>query len=227
MQRIAAVVLVLAGWLALVASIGWQPGQTPESTPHPVEPQMVSPSDRLAPPPTVNPPTQASQGAQVYYLVCMVCHGDRGQGLTDEWRNVLQPPDNDCWRSRCHAPNHPPGGFVFPHEVPAVMGAGFLQGFGNALNLHNFIETKMPWQAPGSLKPEEYWQLTAYLLELNGVRLPSRTLDAQTAVKIDFSGNPPKPSGPAPWQIGLAAAAVLLVAAGVGYFVMRRRRKST
>jgi len=49
----------------------------------------------LEPPPTVNTPRQVSQGAQVYYLVCMVCHGDKGQELTDEWRRVQDPSQTD------------------------------------------------------------------------------------------------------------------------------------
>ncbi len=203
---------------------GWQAATPTADGIHVVptlEGEMVSPSDRLAPPPTVFPPTQADQGAQVYYLVCMVCHGDRGQGLTDEWRNVLQPPDNDCWRSKCHAPNHPPGGFVFPHEAPAVTGTGFLQGFGNALNLHNFIQTKMPWQAPGSLKPEEYWQLTAYLMRLNGYNLGSRTLDVDSARAIDFTAKAPQPEGLAGWQIGALIVGGIVIL-GAGYYIWRR-----
>ena len=55
--------------------------------------------DRLAPPPTVYPPTQAGDGAQVYYQVCMTCHGHRGQGLTEAWRMSLDPEDQTCWQS--------------------------------------------------------------------------------------------------------------------------------
>ena len=52
----------------------------------PVERQRPTPTpDRLAPPPTVASPAQADVGAQVYWLNCQPCHGDRGQGLTDEW----------------------------------------------------------------------------------------------------------------------------------------------
>ena len=42
--------------------------------------------DRLAAPPTVPAPNQADEGAQLYWLYCQPCHGDQGQGLTDEWR---------------------------------------------------------------------------------------------------------------------------------------------
>jgi len=188
-----------------------------------LQPGQISTPDRLAPPPTVYPPGQADLGAQVYYQVCMVCHGDRGQGLTDEWRNVLPPPDNNCWQSRCHAANHPVGGFVFPHQVPAVTGAGFLVSFGDAGKLHDFIQSKMPWQAPGSLKPDEYWQLTAYLIRLNGYHLGTTVLDAQSATRIDFSAKAANKE-PAPWQIGLIFVALAVVYFAVVIYVKRRRR---
>ena len=184
--------------------------------------QMATP-DRLAAPPTVYPPTQADLGAQVYYQVCMVCHGDRGQGLTDEWRNVLPPPDNNCWQSRCHAANHPVGGFVFPHQVPAVTGPGFLVSFGNAGALHNFIQFKMPWQAPASLKMDEYWDLTAFLMRLNGYNLGGSVLDVNSAALIDFTGKSTVVKTSAPWQIGVIALALVLLSLGVGFYLRRKK----
>ena len=189
-----------------------------------LQPGQISTPDRLAPPPTVYPPGQADLGAQVYYQVCMVCHGDRGQGLTDEWRNVLPPPDNNCWQSRCHAANHPVGGFVFPHLVPAITGAGFLVSFGNAGKLHDFIQTKMPWQAPGSLKQDEYWDLTAFLMRLNGYNPGAAVLDAQSAGQIDFTGKAAINKEPAPWQTILIFLALAFVYSGVVIFVKRKKR---
>jgi len=76
--------LVASGLLFSRLSLVPAQAQTPTLPP----PAMPTVQDRLAAPPTVYPPTQADQGAQVYWFVCMVCHGDRGQGLTDEWRMV-------------------------------------------------------------------------------------------------------------------------------------------
>ena len=157
-----------------------QAAQTPTPPPGP----MAAFSDRLAPPPTVYPPTQADQGAQVFYQVCMACHGDHGQGLTDEWRGVLDPPDQNCWQSRCHAANHPVDGFVFPKVVPPVVGPQIKILFANGLDLYEYIKTKMPFQAPGSLKDAEYWQLTAFLLRLNGVNPGTQILSAQSAAEL-------------------------------------------
>lgn len=152
-----------------------------QTQPPPVMPPLPR---ELAPPPTIYPPTQISLGSQVYYQVCMACHGDRGQGLTDQWRAALDQPDRNCWQSGCHNPHHPPGGFVFPRYVPAVISPGVVARFASALELHDFIQAEMPWQAPGSLTDEEYWQLTAFLVSANGINPGSRPLTAENAASV-------------------------------------------
>ena len=181
---------LLSSRLSLVPALA----QTPTLPP----PAMPTVQDRLAPPPTVYPPTQADQGAQVYYQVCMACHGDRGQGLTDEWRNVLDPEDRNCWQSKCHASNHPPEGFVFQKYIPPVIAPGLLTRFATALDLHDFIQTDMPWYAPGSLSAEEYWQLTAFLLRANGYDPGQPDLNPQRAAQIPLRPYPPSTPTPTP-----------------------------
>lgn len=141
-------------------------------------------NDRLAPWPTVNPPTQADLGAQEYYQRCMVCHGDRGQGLTDEWRGALAPEDQNCWQSGCHHTRHPPGGFIFPKTVPPVVYTNGLSHYQNALNLFLYLKNSMPYQAPGSLDDKMYWQLTAYLLRANGYYPGSSPLSEENAAMV-------------------------------------------
>jgi hypothetical protein len=162
----------------------------------------------LDPPPTVYPPTQVSLGAQDYYQICMACHGDKGQGLTDEWREALDLEDQNCWQSRCHAANHPPGGFVFPKAVPAAVGPGVRARFATALDLYNYLKSEMPFQAPGSLSDEQYWQITAFLVSANGVAVGKRPLDAQTAAQISLRGGPA--AMPAPARPPLSASAAPL-----------------
>ncbi len=40
--------------------------------------------------------TQLQFGAEVYRPVCQDCHGDKGQGLTGEWRATWAPADQNC-----------------------------------------------------------------------------------------------------------------------------------
>jgi cytochrome c len=177
--------------------------------------------DRLAPPPTVYPPTQADEGAQVYYLVCMVCHGDRGQGLTDEWRQVLDPPDQNCWQSRCHAGNHPPGGFVFPRFIPSVVSPGMVARFETALDLYQFLSEKMPWQAPGSRSEQEYWQLTAFLLRENGIDPGMQPLDAQRAAAIRMRPVPPQTPLALESNNGYWLASALVIGLGLFFLLVK------
>ena len=126
--------------------------------------------------------TQEQFGAEVYRLVCRDCHGDRGQGLTPEWRATWAPQDQNCWQSKCHAANHPPEGFVMP-IAPAIAGPGALARFASAQDLHDFIQAEMPWYRPGSLTEKDGWAVTAHVLSMNGID-PGTTLDTRTAGEI-------------------------------------------
>ena len=182
----AAVLLVLLGLLG--AACTFQPQPIPElSAPTDVSAPFTTPrANPLVCPVLPNDPSQAQLGSVTYCNVCMACHGDVGQGLA-LWQQKLQPPDNDCFRSGCHAAHHPPGGFVFPNHVPAIIGPGKLDRFKNALALHDYLKAKMPWWRPGYLTDDEYWQLTAFLLEANGVDLHGQTLDATNAAQITIA----------------------------------------
>lgn len=128
--------------------------------------------------------TQMEYGAEVYRLVCKACHGDRGQGLTNDWRAQWNPKDQNCWQSKCHALNHPPDGFYIP-MVPAVVGTRTLQRFKTALDMYNYIQTTMPWHDPGSLIEKDAWSATAYILKINGI-VPESDLNHETAAKLDL-----------------------------------------
>ena len=82
-------------------------------------PTPAMPAQRRLIRPTLPPSaSQADAGAQVYTLVCSACHGDLGQGLTDEWRATWNPSDQNCWQSKCHGLNRPSDGFDLPRYVP-------------------------------------------------------------------------------------------------------------
>jgi mono/diheme cytochrome c family protein len=204
-----AVLLICGGLLFLSLLSALPAGAQTEATP------FMATSSRLTPPPTVYPPTQADDGAQVYFYNCMMCHGDRGQGLTDEWLNSLEPPDNNCWSSKCHDANRPGYGFKLPKQIPGVIEPGMLDQFSTAKNLHDYIKRRMPWQEPGRLSDEEYWQLTAFLMRANGFEPGKQPLDDALAAQISFQQRAPDPPDAGPdaglLALGVGGAAGLLV----------------
>jgi cytochrome c5 len=150
--------------------------------------------------------TQLEYGTEVYRLVCKACHGDKGQGLTDDWRAQWNPKDQNCWQSKCHALNHPPDGFYMP-QVPAVVGIPLVM-FNNALDLKEYIHRTMPWHDPASMTQKDTWSVTAYILKINGVD-PGPDLNEQTAAQIRLrpqssAAATSVPATPAPEVQGLA-----------------------
>jgi quinol-cytochrome oxidoreductase complex cytochrome b subunit len=160
------IVLFVAAVFALTSAVITRPASSappePEITPTP----LVNP--RMEQPALPQNPTLADQGAQIYWLYCLACHGDQGQGLTDEYRKMAFGEDMNCWTSKCHGYNHPPEGFIFPRLVPPVVGEGTLKRFVTAAELQKYLYQKMPWWNPGLINKDEAWQLTAFLLRQNG-----------------------------------------------------------
>ena len=167
-------------------------------------------------------PTQVDRGKAVYLHYCSTCHGDRGQGLTDEWRATFPPRDQNCWQSKCHALNHPPEGFVFPHIVPAVAGPDALTKFNTAQQLYGFISKAMPYYAPGLLTSDQYTDITAFLLTLNNVNFDG-TLTPDTESLIHLRPQTSDEAQPASYPAIVLIAVVISGVAGVTMFVWRRR----
>ena len=178
--------LLLSGWVMQPSAgpaFSANKGETPEPT-ESREPIPTSIAANLDKPVLPENPTLADKGAQVFWWYCMACHGNKGQGLTDEWRESAFGEDMNCWVSRCHASNHPPEGFEFPRQVPQVIGANTLRRFTTAADLKEYLKATMPWWAPGLLTEDESWQLTAFLLRENGSLLPGDDFDPQNAASV-------------------------------------------
>ncbi len=134
-------------------------------------------------------PTQRDLGAAVYMRRCSTCHGDKGQGLTLEWRQTWPETHQNCSTPKCHGKQHPPDGFeIKDNYAPAVIGPGTLTRFRTAQALFAYISTTMPMHAPGTLTQDEYWALTAFLLAAHGVPADGVPLDSATSGQIMLAG---------------------------------------
>ncbi len=180
--------------------------------------------DRLAPPPTVASPNQADEGAQLYWLHCQPCHGDVGQGLTDDWRAQYPPEDQYCWNSGCHGPNPYKQEFQLPTAVPAVIGDGTLRKFPTLDSVYRYVSVAMPYFFPGDLTQEEYLAIVAHVARGNGL-WDGRTLTTENLREYAIPGSlvslPVATSATATPVAGggVSAVALLLLAGGVAVLI--------
>jgi mono/diheme cytochrome c family protein len=123
--------------------------------------------DRLATPVMPASPTSIDIGRMVYYINCMPCHGDKGQGLTDEWRAVWVEDHQDCWARGCHGGRRDDEGFPLSRTVPPVIGTG-LARFQTVDALVDFLHQTQPPQHPGRLTNDDYQAVALFLLHENG-----------------------------------------------------------
>ncbi|MCK6629808.1 MAG: cytochrome c [Anaerolineae bacterium] len=153
----------------------------------------LTPSSFIPHPSSFLPPSTvyrlpSTDGAKLFKQWCSTCHGDKGQGLTPEWRAEWPEDKQNCWQSKCHAGNHPPDGFSFPKKVPALIGLDTLTKFSTAQDLYAYSRAAMPYWSPNLLKDHEYQAITTFLVEANyaarGAPLPISLADDLTAVPL-------------------------------------------
>jgi cytochrome c len=137
---------------------------------------MIAPQASASPTPTYDPlvepplpsnPTEYELGRNLYWHWCMTCHGDRGQGLTDEFRGIWEPEHQNCWGRGCHAGRPGDEGFPIPTVVPALVNENHLAQFTSLPALADFLKATHPPQSPGILKTEEYHAIALFVFTLN------------------------------------------------------------
>ncbi len=105
--------------------------------------------------------TQVEQGKQLFADQCASCHGDTAQG-TDDGPALV-------------------GKTALP-ESPRE-GAKRTAVFRTAADVLAFAGANMPADDPGSLAPDQYAAITAFILRVNGIELDT-PIDASVAVTI-------------------------------------------
>ncbi|MDR7486725.1 MAG: cytochrome c [Armatimonadota bacterium] len=118
---------------------------------------LAAPSGLLARASPAPPPPQVASAEQV----------DRG-------RTVFR---SSC--ATCHGPEGQGG------EGPTLIGpTSVVRGYRTAQTLFDFVSANMPFNAPGSLKAEDYWDVLAFVLDANGLLPPDVVLGPETAPNI-------------------------------------------
>jgi cytochrome c len=224
------------GIALLTAGLFFDAGTASSVLQQPTPVATLSAMERLAEPTLPPQPSQADHGAQDYWLYCLPCHGDRGQGLTDEFRETYPPDEVNCWQSGCHGKRPYEFGFTLPTQIPAVIEEHALAKFTDAAQLNAYIRATMPYWNPGSLTEEEAWRVTAFLLRENDLLDGSTELSASNAASVNIprgglltpvvtpqQADGPEGSSAIVWF--LAAGAVLLIL--LLMFVLKKSRNTT
>lgn len=171
--RAAGLALLLAG----CAGAGPAPSAAPAAAPaglaaelapprlgHPVPAEALARGDRHVFPDGRGLPAgrgSVAQGAALYQAQCAACHGVDGRGLTAE--ELVGGVG-----SLASAEPEKTVGSYWPH----------------ASTLFDFIRRSMPLHAPGSLKADEVYALSAWLLHANGILTADAVLDATTLAAV-------------------------------------------
>lgn len=205
--------LLLMVGLALALFLGLITAHPPASTALGTLDAATPTPDRLATPVMPESPTQVDIGRNLYYYHCMPCHGDRGQGLTDEWRQAWVEDHQDCWARGCHSGRAGDEAFPLPRSVPAVSGSSQLIANLTADDLFDYLLHNHPPQRPGALSEDECWALTAFVLHENGRLSPDGHVGPGVA-KRSRSG------------IGILIAVILGLLLITGFVYRRGRKKS-
>ena len=77
--------------------------------------------------------------------------------------------------AQCHGANGEGG------TGPLVIGGNKrIASYGSTERLYDYVSRTMPFDEPGSLTPEQYWNVIAYLLEENELLPPDTVLSADS-----------------------------------------------
>lgn len=135
---------------------------------------------------------QVRHGAEVYDLVCSNCHGNTGLGI-EEGRAEFLPEHQRC--EKCHRPFN--ASTLANVEIseknsfnigtpPALRNHGMLSKFGSAAGLYAYLSAAMPRHDPGVLSEQDYLDITAFLLVLNGALPKDTILTKENSPNITF-----------------------------------------
>jgi hypothetical protein len=176
---------------------------------------IISPTptyDPLAEPPLPENPTEYELGRNLYWHWCMTCHGDVGQGLTDEFRVIWEEDHQDCWGRGCHAGHPGDTGFPIPTIVPALVSDTHLRQFSCIQELSTFLKATHPPQSPGILKDKEYHAIALFVFTMN--ERPLIEIPITQTPTLARTGTPvtsPTAKADASPQYGIAILAVLIM----------------
>ena len=161
MKRVFIIFITVTSFLILISSA---PNFAHAQEPFPTPTLTYEP---LAEPVVPDNPTELELGRNWYWHNCMTCHGDVGQGLTDEFRAIWPEDHQNCWAHGCHGGRSDDEGFPIPTIVPALVSDAKLAQFTSQQQFFEFLKATHPPQDPGGLDDEQYQAIVQYVFSMN------------------------------------------------------------
>lgn len=127
-------------------------------------------------------------GAEAYERECSACHGKRGEGLSNAppviGSNALLEFPRD--KSLSTNPAMSSMTNVQAGDTTRPPGAPSRDPFRTAQDLFDYVSTRMPLpkSRAGSLKPEEYWAITNFMLIAHGSAVPEGGITPENASSV-------------------------------------------
>jgi cytochrome c len=103
------------------------------------------------------------QGAAVYRVNCATCHGNDGEGHPPLYPQLLGGAR---------------GSFNFANDPTMTRTIGNYWPY--ATTIFDYVRRAMPFGAPRSLTADQYYAVTAYLLQREGIIPPGAVIDAKS-----------------------------------------------
>jgi cytochrome c len=140
-------------------------GKTPTPEAIQAEDITISPDGKNLPPGKGN----AKEGTAIFAQKCAMCHGENGSGGRAPM--LIKPATPVKSDFPCLEPCIGPGSVMALHAPYATV-------------IWDYIHRGMPFLLEGSLKPDEVYSLTAFLLYKNGVIAEDAVLDQTTLPQV-------------------------------------------
>jgi cytochrome c len=103
------------------------------------------------------------QGKSVFLMNCATCHGNDGEGHPPLYPQIIGGPR---------------GSFDFANNATMTRTIGNYWPY--ATTVFDYVRRAMPFGAPRSLTDDQYYAVTAYLLEREGIIAPGTVIDAKS-----------------------------------------------
>jgi len=159
--------LLLAPSFGAVAAFAQTPGAPTPKLGKPISEADIKAWDIAVLPDGTNLPPGSgtpAQGARIYAEKCVACHAEGGKG------------------------GGSPGAGPLVGGEPLATGIDVAKTIGNyyayATTVFDYIRRAMPYYAPRSLKDDEVYALTAYILSLNKLIGETEVMDAKTLPQV-------------------------------------------